>query len=251
VDQGHQRVALVTRADVGIGTPIVRGLAREGMTVIASAVDLGRGRLDANAFAGDGEVVLAQLDVTDRGSIRRAVKRLTKSFGALDVLVNNATTDVGYRPHDELTVDDMRIAYETNVFGVVAVTNGLMGLLSASPAARIVNVTSQIEIPGRFRPANSDRPSLPYTSAKSALGAITVHYAEELADTPIKVNAAAPGPPAGGPGSFDASYGREDAVRLAVRLATLPADGPTGGFFDYERNIASAAGRARQLSRTP
>jgi NAD(P)-dependent dehydrogenase (short-subunit alcohol dehydrogenase family) len=246
VDEGAQRVALVTRADVGIGTPIVRGLAREGITVIASAVDLGRGRLDPAAFAGDGEVVLAQLDITDRGSIRRAVKRLTKSFGALDVLVNNATTDVGYRPHDELTVDDMRIAYETNVFGVVAVTNGLLPLLSASPAARIVNVTSQIEATGRFRPADADRPSLPYTSAKAALGAITAQYAAEFADTPIKVNAAAPGP-----GGLDAGYGREDAVRLAVRLATLPPDGPSGGFFDYERNLVAAAGRARQLSRTP
>lgn len=244
MEDGPQRVALVTRADIGIGTAIVRGLAREGMTVIASAVDLGRGRLDPGAF--DGEVVLAQLDVTDRGSIRRAVKRLSKSFGALDVLVNNATTDVGYRPYDELTVDDMRIAYETNVFGVVAVTNGLMGLLSASPAARIVNVTSQIETPGRFRPAHSDLPSLPYTSAKSALGAITAHYAAELADTPFKVNAAAPGP-----GGFDSSYGREDAVRLAVRLATLPADGPSGGFFDYERNLAPVVARTRQLSRTP
>jgi NAD(P)-dependent dehydrogenase (short-subunit alcohol dehydrogenase family) len=174
------RVALVTGANKGIGRAIASGLAREGFVVYLGARDSTRGAAAAGELAVSGDVRFLLLDVTSDADVAAAVARVESDFGHLDVLVNNAGVNAGYnRPEDE-TADGFRFVYETNVFAVVRVTNGFLPLLRKSAAGRIVNVTSKrgsIGEPGAW----VGRPSMAYSSSKTALNAITVHYARELA----------------------------------------------------------------------
>jgi NAD(P)-dependent dehydrogenase (short-subunit alcohol dehydrogenase family) len=226
-----ERVALVTGANKGIGKEIARGLVRRGMTVLLGARDLDRGKAAAEDLSGEGKVVAVQLDVTDNASIERLAAAVERDYGRLDVLVNNAGTNVGYQKPSVVTVDDFRTIYETNVFGVVAVTNALLPLLRRSDAGRIVNVTSLRGSVGA-EGAWVGQPSMPYSSSKTALNAITVHYARELADTVIKVNGAAPGHVATDFNGFRGTRTPAEGAAIAIRLATLDASGPSGGVFD-------------------
>jgi NAD(P)-dependent dehydrogenase (short-subunit alcohol dehydrogenase family) len=198
------RVALVTAAD----KEIVRGLAQLGFTVLVAA--RARQRAMVAELASDGlDVRFQQLDVTDEPSIYAAVDRIDEEFGRLDVLVNNACVADEPSVAPSLTlVDDMRRVFETTVFGVVAMTNAMLPLLRRAEAARIVNVVSRLGT------------CLAYGSAEPALSAITVDYARELAGTPIKVNACATDPD------------DDTAAKIAIELAVLAADGPSGGFFE-------------------
>ncbi|WP_281279113.1 SDR family NAD(P)-dependent oxidoreductase [Nocardia yunnanensis] len=127
--------------------------------------------------------------------------------------------------------------YETNVFGLVAVTNALLPLLRRSEAARIVNVSS--EVGSLSARTNPDSPmsqmvsAIPYTSSKTAVNMVTVLYAQELRDTPIKVNAANPGYTATDLNAHTGFRTPEQGAEPTVHLATLPADGPTGTFWGY------------------
>ena len=225
-------IALVTGANKGIGYEIARQLATGGATVLLGARDPGRGRT-AVAALGDLDVHPVALDVTDPDSIAAAATWIEAHHGRLDVLVNNAgiAIDGTHRP-SALPLDLLRATYETNVFGVVAVTNALLPLVRRSDAGRIVNVSSAL---GSLTLTSQPDPPwgrelnlLAYQSSKTALNAVTVQYAAELRDTPILVNAADPGYCAtdlnGHRGYLTAAQG----AAVAVRLATLPPGGPTG-----------------------
>jgi len=138
------------------------------------------------------------LDVTHAESIQQAAEWIEAEYGRLDVLVNNAgiarVARRGYPP-SQTSLEDMRAVDEINVFGVVAVTNAMLPLLRRAPAARIVNVSSEVgSITAQSDPAHPLLlpPAVQYPSSKAALNMITVMYAKELRDTPIKVNAASP-----------------------------------------------------------
>jgi NAD(P)-dependent dehydrogenase (short-subunit alcohol dehydrogenase family) len=231
------RVALVSGANKGIGRAIASGLARDGFVVYLGARDEGRGSAAAGELAVAGDVRFLLLDVTSDADVEAAVARVESDFGHLDVLVNNAGVNAGYnRPEDE-TADGFRFVYETNVFAVVRVTNWFLPLLRKSAAGRIVNVTSKrgsIGEPGAW----VGRPSMAYSSSKTALNAITVHYARELAETPVKVNGAAPGHVATDFNGFRGTRTPEEAAVVALRLATLGPDGPTGAVFEDETRLA-------------
>ena len=229
----HERVALVTGANKGIGKEIARGLARRGMIVLLGARDVARGRAAAAELAADGAVVPVQLDVTDPASVAAAAAFVEREHGRLDVLVNNAGVGGGrgYLEASAVTADDVRAVYETNVFGVVAVTHALLPLLRRSDAGRIVNVTSlrgSIGADGAY----VGQPYMPYSTSKTAVNAITAHYARALRDTPIKVNGAAPGHVATELNHFRGTRTPAEGAAIAVRLAVLDASGPTGGVFD-------------------
>lgn len=226
-----QPVALVTGSNKGIGQAIVAGLARAGFTVFLGARDQARGLRAVTDLAGDGDVRLVHLDVTDADSVRAAAEMIGREFGHLDVLVNNAGVATGYHKPSEETTDDLRYIYETNVFAVVSVTNAFLPWLRKAPAARIVNVTSKRGSIGE-EGAWAGQPSMAYSSSKTALNAITVHYARELAGTAVKVNGAAPGHVATDFNGFRGTRTPEQGAVIAVRLATLGEDGPTGGVFD-------------------
>ncbi len=236
------RIALVTGGNKGIGKAIVKGLARAGFIVELGARDAARGQASAAELAAEGDVRFLPLDMTNEASVRAAADRIAREFGHLDVLVNNAgVSGVGpggaIRPPSELTADDLRVVYETNVFAVVTVTNLFLPLLRRAQAGRIVNVTSKrgsIGEPGAW----VGQPYLPYSSSKTALNALTAHYARELAGTPIKINGAAPGHVATDFNNFRGKRTPEEGAAVALRLAQLGPDGPSGLVFEDDQPLA-------------
>jgi len=230
-------VALITGGNKGIGRAVVEGLARRGMTVMLGARDEQLGRRAAEELAGAGDVRFVQLDVTDPVSVHRAATVIEHDCGRLDVLVNNAGINAGHdRPRDT-TADPMRKTFETNVFGVVTVTHEFLKLLLQSPAGRIVNVSSHLGQLGT-RTGIAGTPIMAYSTSKTALNAVTIQYARDLADTPVKVNAAAPGFTATDLNNHRGTRTPAEAAAIIIRLATLDADGPTGGFYDDKGPVA-------------
>ncbi len=226
----EQRVALVTGANKGIGFAIARGLLAQGVAVVyLGARDAARGASAAAALAGAGSGArFVQLDVTDPVSIAAAADRIERAEGVLDILVNNAGIVGPVHPPSQTSVRDVRETYETNVFGVVAVTNGMLPLLRRSPAGRIVNLTSDL---GSLATAAGD-PDFPqllaYNSSKAALNAVTITYANELRAQQILVNAVSPGSVATDQNGHRGVLTPDQGATLPIRMATLPADGPTG-----------------------
>jgi NAD(P)-dependent dehydrogenase (short-subunit alcohol dehydrogenase family) len=235
------RTALVTGANKGIGFEITRQLAGLGMTVHLGARDLGRGTAAAEALCAEGlDVRALQLDVTDPDSVSRAAQRVADESGVLDVLVNNAGIGAPMPPPSETPVEQVREVYETNVFGVIAVTNAFLPLLRKSAAARIVNVSSAIgslsaaaanHDPTGVHPPGEFPTMLAYATSKSALNAVTLTYANELRGTGILVNAASPGFVATDINGHHGILTVEEGARIPVLLATLGDDGPTATFL--------------------
>jgi NAD(P)-dependent dehydrogenase (short-subunit alcohol dehydrogenase family) len=250
VGMHEQRVALVTGANKGIGLQIAKELAASGFTVLVGSRDLDRGEAAAKTIAGDARALA--LDVTDARSIAAAAERIRNELGRLDVLVNNAGISHAGKPgrsFEEMlnvgrpsgaSVAEVRAVFETNVFGVIAVTQAMLPLLREAPAGRIVNVSSEVGSLTR----HSD-PSYPYRSiqsvsyvpSKTALNAITVAFANELETTRIKVNAACPGYTATDLNNFHGTRSVQEGAREPVRLALLGPDGPTGTFSNDDGAI--------------
>jgi NAD(P)-dependent dehydrogenase (short-subunit alcohol dehydrogenase family) len=233
-------IALVTGATGGIGLHIARQLAERGWTVLVGARDADRGTEAAAQFGG--RPVL--LDVTDADTIAAAAAAVPE----LDVLINNAgiSLDTG-APVTETGVEVFRRTYETNVFGVLAVTNAFLPALRRSPHPRIVNVSSGT---GSLTWSTSPNPQFDYQAAgtgsgaayrssKTALNALTVFYAQALAGDGVKVNALAPGVRATNLNPRAAAAGGDpaEAAAGAVRLALLPDDGPSGRLFSWDGTV--------------
>lgn len=225
-------IALITGANKGIGFQTARLLGGRGMTVLAGARDEGRGRDAERALREDDiDATFVQLDVTDDKAIRRAAEWIDAEYGRLDVLVNNAGIARGDGGPSDTTLETLRQVFETNVFGVVATTNAMMPLLRRAAAPRIVNVSSEV---GSITSMTSPDSMLwqlcdvPYPSSKTALNMVTAMYAKELRDTPIKVNAANPGYCATDLNGNSGFRTAEQGAEVAVHLATLPPDGPSG-----------------------
>ena len=242
-------VALVTGANKGIGLQIAKDLAAHGFTVLVGSRNTERG--DAAAKGIDGDAHAIQLDVTDQTSIRNAAKRIRDEFGRLDVLVNNAgishavELQQGWSLEDAIELgrasvvplDEVRAVFETNVFGVIAVTQAMLPLLREAPAARIVNVSSTAgSMTLNADPSHPSRelfgPS--YSGSKAALNAVTLAFAIELESTPIKVNAACPGFTGTDLNNFAGTRSVAEGAREPVRLALLGNDGPTGTFSNED-----------------
>ncbi len=246
-----QRIALVTGANQGIGLQIAKDLHARGFTVLVGSRELAKGEKAANEVGADAHAV--QLDVTDQASIDAAADRIEQSFGRLDVLVNNAgiskTAAAAGTPLQEVAKSgrlgktsfaDMRTIWDTNVFGVVAVTQAMLPLLRRSDAARVVNVSS---VTGSLSWSND--PENPYrrmygtyAASKTALNAVTVGLAADLEVDGIKVNAACPGFTKTNLNNYQGTGSVEDAAREPVRLALLDTNGPTGTFSNNEGPIA-------------
>ena len=229
-------IALVTGANKGIGYEIAAGLGARGWRVGVGARDDGRREAAvAKLRAGGADAFGVPLDVTDDASVAAAARLLSED--GLDVLVNNAGI-TGGGPQDPTVVDPaaVRAAVETNVIGVIRVTNALLPLLRRSAAPRIVNLSSSVgSLTRQTSPDYDSGPlSAAYSPSKSMLNNLTVQYAKELRDAGFLVNAACPGYVATDLNGFRGVRTPEQGAVAAIRLATLPDDGPTGGFFDED-----------------
>jgi NAD(P)-dependent dehydrogenase (short-subunit alcohol dehydrogenase family) len=237
-----EKIALITGANKGIGFETARQLAAIGMTVLVGARDSERGQAaERDLRHGGADAHFVQLDVTDLQSVQEAAEGIDSRYGHLDVLVNNAGTSSVARqgfPPSQTSLEDMRAVYEINVFGVVAVTNAMLPLLRRAPAARVVNVSSEVgSITSQSDPASplSQMPaSVQYPSSKAALDMLTVMYAKELRDTGIKVNAANPGYTATDFNDHRGFRSVAEGAEPTVYLATLPDDGPTGILWGHQ-----------------
>lgn len=236
-------IALVTGANKGIGYEVAAELARRGMRVVLTARDARRRDAAVARLAADAlDVIPVPLDVTDQRSVQTAADTIDHRFGRLDVLINNAGISGGaHHPPDDADLDILRSVLDTNLIGVIQVTNAMLPLLRRSPAARIVNVSSVVGSLTCMTDPNHDMSRLPasiaYPTSKSALNALTVQYAKQLKPEGILINVAAPGACAtdltkdvGIPIPRTAT----DGARVIVKLATLGPNGPTGGFFDED-----------------
>ena len=241
-------VALVTGANQGIGLQIAKDLVAQGFFVLVGSRNLQRGETAAKEIGPDAYAL--QLDVTDQNSITAAAARVRNEFGRLDVLIQNAAISntrklpgqsvEAYaqttRPSN-VSLDEMRAVWNTNVFGVLAVYQAMLPLLREAPHARIVNVSSGV---GSLT-TNSDS-TFPYRSifgpvypaSKTALNALTVAMALELEREGIKVNAVSPGFTKTNLNGYAGTETVEDGAREAVRVALLGPDSPTGTFTRWE-----------------
>jgi NAD(P)-dependent dehydrogenase (short-subunit alcohol dehydrogenase family) len=239
----EKRIALVTGANQGIGLQIARDLAAQGLTVLLGSRNFDKGKSAAATLEGDVRPI--QLDVTDQPSIDAAAARIQNEFGHLDILVNNgAIAKAGGAPDETMqeyiqrsratviSVDEVRTVWETNVFGVIALTQGMVPLLRQSQAARIVNVSSGL---GSLTVNASPHPHRStfnpgYGASKTALNAITLAFAIDLEAEGIMVNAVTPGFTKTALNNYEGTETVEQGAAEAVRVALLGPDGPTGTF---------------------
>lgn len=244
----HERIALVTGANQGVGLQVAKELVANGVTVLVGSRDPKRGEAAA-AQIGAGAIAI-QLDVTDGASIAAAAARIADAFGRLDLLVNNAAISHTHRQPgasveehakstmpSNVSLDEVRAVWETNVFGVLAVYQAMLPLLRRSSDARIVNVSSGV---GSLT-LNAD-PAFPYRSifgpvypaSKTALNGITLAMMIELESSGIKVNLVSPAFTSTSLNDFAGTESVEDGSREVVRVALLGPDGPTGTFTRWD-----------------
>lgn len=234
------RIALVTGANKGIGFEVARQLGRANHRVLLGARDATLGAAAAATLCAEGiDASCIQLDLTDMATIRAAAAAIETECGRLDVLVNNAgITDRADGPPSSASLEAVRRLFDTNFFGTLAVTQAMLPLLRRSQSGRIVNVSSGLGSLGN----NSDPgwefarvKLIGYNASKAALNMLTVQLAAELRDAGIKVNAADPGFTATDLNDHRGYQTVTEGAAPVVRLALLPDDGPTGGYFSASR----------------
>lgn len=238
-----KRIALVTGANRGIGFEIARRLSAEGMTVVLGVRDMEQGAKAREALAQPArEVRYLNLDVTDETTIAAAIGRIKDDFGRLDVLVNNAGIMVDGHAHIlDLSPGIFEKTLATNALGPLALSQACVPLMREHRYGRIVNISSTLgSLSDIISPDSPHREvqSPAYRLSKTLLNGITVLLARELRGTNILVNSVCPGWVRTRMGGEQAPLTPVEAVDTPVWLATLPDDGPTGGFFRERRPIA-------------
>ena len=240
-----EKVAFITGANKGIGLETARGLGQLGLTVVIGSRDEARGRAAAEKLRSEGieGVEALRFDVTRAEDHTEAARHLEGRFGRLDVLVNNAGVHLenadyegSFNTTSTVAMETLRGTFETNFFSIVALTRALLPLIRKAPAGRIVNVSSILgSLTVHSDPASPiyDHKAFAYDASKTALNAFTVHLAGELRGTKIKVNSAHPGWVQTEMGGAAAPLPLSEGGKTSVRLATLPDDGPTGGYFHF------------------
>ena len=244
----NKPIALVTGANQGIGLQIAKDLTAHGFTVLVGSRNIERGEAAAREVGPDAHAL--QLDVTDQASITAAAERVRNELGRLDVLIQNAAISNTSRLPDQsveeyvkttrpsnVSIDEMRAVWDTNVFGVLAVYQAMLPILRETPGARIVNVSSGVgSLTANSDPAFAYRAIFGpvYPASKTALNALTVAMAIELEPEGIRVNAISPGYTRTNLNGYSGTETVEHGAREAVRVALLGPDSPTGTFTRWE-----------------
>jgi NAD(P)-dependent dehydrogenase (short-subunit alcohol dehydrogenase family) len=240
----QDRVAFITGANKGIGFETARGLGELGIAVVLGSRDEAKGQTAAKALRAQGikNVEAVTFDINRPKNHQDIVRYLEGRYGKLDILVNNAGVLLdpgdfaapGFNTTSTVTPEILHTTFETNFFNVVALTQTLLPLIRKAPAGRIVNLSSILgSLTLHSDPKSSiyALKSFAYDASKTALNAFTVHLAQELRGTAIKVNSAHPGWVKTEMGGSAAPIEVSEGGKTSVKLATLPDDGPTGGYF--------------------
>ena len=240
-----QPVAFITGGNRGIGFETAKKLGEQGMKVIIGARDASKGEQAVATLKQLGiDAEYLHYDAELPASPQAVAAALETRFGRLDVLINNAgiLKEALVGQNNSLTVDQatLKTTFEANFFAVVALTQALIPLLHRSPAGRIVNLSSILGSQTLHSSANSPievAKGLAYNASKSALNMFTIHLAHALKDSHIKVNSAHPGWVKTELGGEHAPMEISDSWKTSVRLATLPADGPSGAYFHEDQPL--------------
>jgi NAD(P)-dependent dehydrogenase (short-subunit alcohol dehydrogenase family) len=237
-----QKIAFITGGNRGIGFQTALDLKDSGAKVVIGSRDRAEGEkaVEKLRTAGvDADVI--QFDVKNPADHKAAYDYFNSNYGRLDILVNNAGIAGGKFPGtgpehsaSDVPLDVLERVFETNFFAQVALTKTLLPLIRKSPAGRIVNLSSilgSLNLHADPKSPIYHAKSFAYDASKTALNAFTVHLAYELRDTKIKVNSAHPGWVKTDMGGDQAPMELSDGAKTSVGLATLPEDGPTGGYF--------------------
>lgn len=240
------KIALITGANKGIGFETARQLGARGATVLIGARDVERGETAAQTLRDEGlKADVVVIDTSDPESVATAAKTVGDKYGRVDILINNA--GVAFEDMTALTSETslktFQDTFATNVWGVFSTTQSFLPLVKNSPAGRIVNVSSTMgSLTAMADPTHpyggANAYATAYRTSKAALNMLTILFAKELAQTTIKVNSICPGWVRTDMGSEHAPRSVEQGATASVRYATLPSDGPTGGFFDEDGVVA-------------
>ena len=240
----QSKVAFITGANRGLGPETARELGKLGIFVVIGSRDPEKGEAVAAKLRSEGiSADSLRCDVTNPENHRAAYEYFAAKHGKLDILINNAGISIenddspGDSPLNRTSTvssEILRETFDANFFGPIALTQTLLPLIRKAPDGRIVNVSSILgSLTLHADPTSFIYPYkvFSYDASKTALNAFTVHLAHELRDTPIKVNSAHPGWAKTDMGGPNAPMEVAEAGKTSAQLATLPADGPTGGFF--------------------
>jgi len=236
MQEASKKIALVTGANKGLGLGIARQLAKVGITVLLGARDTARGEQAAAKLRGEAlDAHFVRLDLVRPETIQAAAASIAAQFERLDILVNNAgMNDPADGPPSTADLNSVKRAMETNFLGTLAVTQAMLPLLRRAAAARIVNLSSGLASLEKNGDPAWDFASfklIGYNASKAALNMLTVQLAYELRDTGIKVNSVSPGFVATDMNGHRGTLTVEEGAAGPVRLALLPANGPSGRFF--------------------
>jgi NAD(P)-dependent dehydrogenase (short-subunit alcohol dehydrogenase family) len=240
------KVAFITGANRGLGLETARILGKQGITVILGARELAKGRAAAEKLGSEGakSVEAVRFDVNKPADHKEIYDYIANKYGRLDILINNAgVLDEGTKrpgggnPFNSTSIvsqESLRKTFDTNFFQPIALTQTLLPLIKKSPAGRIVNLSSilgSLTLHADPKSPIYDKKTFAYDSSKTAINAFTIHLAQELRDTNIKVNSAHPGWVKTDMGGEEAPMELAEGGKTSAQLATLSADGPSGGFF--------------------
>jgi NAD(P)-dependent dehydrogenase (short-subunit alcohol dehydrogenase family) len=237
-----QRIAFITGGNRGLGFQTALDLKDAGVKVVIGSRDLAQGEEAVEKLRAAGvDAEVLQFDITKAGDAQAAYDYFNSHYGRLDILVNNAGIAAGKFPgvgpeHSaaEVPSDVLHKIFETNFFAQVALTNALLPLIRKSEAGRIVNLSSilgSLTLHADPKSPLYHAKSFAYDASKTALNAYTIHLAYELRDTKIKVNSAHPGWVKTDMGGPQATMELSEGGKTSAALATLPEDGPSGGYF--------------------
>lgn len=236
------QIAFITGANRGLGFQTALELEGRGITVVIGSRDLVQGEQAVTKLRAAGvDAEVLKFDITNHADHKAAYNYFDSRYGRLDILVNNAGIAGGAFPAvgpehtvTEVSMELLHKVFETNFFSQVALTQVLLPLIRKSKCGRIVNLASilgSLALQADPKSPIYNSKTFAYDASKTALNAFTVHLAYELRDTGIKVNSAHPGWVKTDMGGEEAPMELSEGAKTSAALATLPSDGPTGGFF--------------------
>lgn len=235
------KVVFITGANRGIGLETAVQLGKQGLTLLLGIREKKSGDETIKTLKAQGiEAVALEFDVNNLDQHQKVAAYIQKTFGHLDILINNAGIMVdkaeadGSFPSSKTTQETLRTTFDANFFNLIALTQTLLPLIKKSSAGRIVNLSSilgSLTLHSDPKSPIYNSKAFAYNVSKTALNAFTVHLAHELKDSKIKVNSAHPGWVKTDMGGAGASLEITDGAKTSVQLALIPDNGPTGGFF--------------------